>query len=294
MLKQYQEKINDYLSKFGAGYRIIETTDSFVGGKPSLSYRISINSKSVELKTTKTTPTPCFRNTLSSGDRSTLAFAFFLSRLDLDQNLQDKAIIFDDPITSLDSNRTTCTQQQITRIARIAPQVIVLSHDPYFLRMLWESSDKSDIKPLWIKRAAEESSIISEWNIERETQGEYFKNYSALIEYLESGTTGDLRAVARCIRPLLEGNLRIRFPGQFGRNEWLGTFLEKINSANAGELLANLKSYVGELSDINDYSKHFHHDQNPNADSYPITDGELRTFVDRTLKVISGVLGVSS
>ena len=238
-------------------------------------------------------PTPCFNNTLSSGDKTTLAFAFFLAKLDEDPDLKDKLVIFDDPISSLDSHRRTCTQQQIARVSNQVKQVILLSHDPYFLRLIWEGSEKSNTKTLCIIRSGQESTI-SEWDIEHATRGEYFQNYFALAEYLENGPNGDLRVVARCIRPLLEGNLRLRFPGQFGRGEWLGDMLRKIREANGQDPLNSLKPFLQELSDINDYSRHFHHDQNPDADTYPIVDTELKAYVERTLEVISGVLGVGS
>lgn len=46
---------------------------------------------------------------------------------------------------------------------------------------------------------------------------------------------------------------------------------------------------VAELTAINDYSKKFHHDTNPGkADSEQLDDGELKTFVTRTLAVAGG------
>jgi hypothetical protein len=44
------------------------------------------------------------------------------------------------------------------------------------------------------------------------------------------------------------------------------------------------------LEDINDFSKKYHHQQNPlgvaGADAEPIDDGELRAFVKRTLALV--------
>lgn len=66
--------------------------------------------------------------------------------------------------------------------------------------------------------------------------------------------------------------------------------LSRIRDAGTGDALNPLQPLLGELTEINDYSKNYHHDQNPDADIYPISDGELKPFVDRTLDVISGVL----
>lgn len=291
ILKEYQDRINDYLAKFGADFQIVGAEEEFIGGKPRLNYQFSINNETFDLE--EKTPldySPCFKNTLSSGDKSSLAYAFFQARLDKDPNLKDKIIIFDDPISSQDYNRKNCTRDQIIKTSTSAKQVIILSHDPYFLRMIWDRIAKSNIKTLYIKRVNQGSEIY-EWDIEKETQGEYFNNYFALAEYLESGPVGDIRAVSRCIRPLIEGNLRLKFPSKFSRTEWLGEMISKIRDCSTQDQLNCLKPLLSELDEINEYSKNYHHSQNPSAGQYPINEPELKAFVGRTLKVIHGVLG---
>ena len=143
-----------------------------------------------------------------------------------------------------------------------------------------------------MKRSGQ-GSTIDLWDVEKETQGEYFRNYNALIEYLETGPNGDLRAVARCIRPLLECNLRMRFPRSFKKGDWLGDMIGTIRLSSLSQPVNKLSSLAQELSDINDFSKHFHHDQNPNADSHTVNDTELNAYINRTIKVISGVLNTN-
>ena len=291
LLRKYQKQINDYLEKFAADFQIVNSTESFSGGKPSLNYQISINDVAFDLKAQDSSePTACFKNTLSSGDKSALAFAFFLARLDQDPNLKNKIILFDDPIASLDGHRRTSTRQQIIHKSGKAKQVILLSHDPYFLRLVWNEVDNAPIKTLCIRRKDHGSELV-EWDIERETQGEYFKHYFALEEYHEHGPKGNLREIARCIRPLIETNLRLRFPGRFPQGEWLGNMIGRIRDSDENQPLLPLKPFLNELSEINDYSKHYHHGENPDdADTYPIQDAELKAYVERTLKVIGGVL----
>ena len=46
---------------------------------------------------------------------------------------------------------------------------------------------------------------------------------------------------------------------------------------------------IDDVTDINDYSKKYHHDQNPGGfDTEPIDDGELQAYVKRTLDVVGG------
>jgi wobble nucleotide-excising tRNase len=213
-----------------------------------------------------------------------------LARLDADPKLADKVVIFDDPMTSLDAKRETRTCQNIVRLASQAKQVIVLSHEAYFLREIWELVAGSQTKTLQVVRQGRDDSGVAEWNIEAETSGDYYRNYYTLEDYLDGKFVGDLRDVARCIRPILEANLRLRFPGAFPRNKWLGDFLEAIRTATTPSPLVKMLPVLNELTDINNFSKHFHHDLNPGgASTQPITDGELKPFVDSTIQVISGV-----
>lgn len=277
------ESINSYLLKFGAGFQLSKIKSSFVGGKPSTSYELIINDVEIPLGSADTIDTPSFKSVLSDGDKNSLAFAFFLSKLDHDKNISNKIVIFDDPITSFGLSRKTSTKQAIQKMTRKAKQVIVLSHDMHFLRMLWQGL--RDPKNLQITKTVNQSTI-QEWDIATATQSEYFKNFDDLVKYTEIGI-GDPRLIVRSIRPLLEGNLRFRFPREFLANEWLGDFLKKIRNSEPGETINQLQKYLEELSDINDYSSKYHHQQNPNADAEPLHEDELKAFVDRTLQIVS-------
>jgi wobble nucleotide-excising tRNase len=210
LLGTYQQTINDYLERCGVGFRIVNTKTSYSGGKPRAGYCLEINAEQVQLTSPKeSSDVPCFRNTLSEGDKSTLAFAFFLARLDQDPHIADKIIVFDDPASSLDANRCQFTRKQIVRIGTIAHQVIVLTHDVHLARKLWDGVWEKDKIALQITRAGPRCSVIAPCDLLEMTRGEYFANYSALADYLETGPrdTAHLRDVARSIRPLLEGTL---------------------------------------------------------------------------------------
>lgn len=288
IFKKYGEKTNDYLKKFGTEFEIVEARGgSYVGRSkdPTVEYKLTLSGQEILFEDDEINP--CFKYTLSEGDKSSLSFAFFLAKLDLDPNLSNKIIIFDDPLSSLDSNRRTATTQQLQRINGLAKQIIILTHNTIVARKFWNEIDKSKCKNLQIVRSTG-TYKISEWDLEKETSGEYFNNYFILEKYLNEGISGQqqLRNVARCIRLLLEGYLRLRFPGKFTESEWLGDFIKKIENASNGEPLSNMKPQLNELKDINDFSKKYHHSSNPNADYEEIIDAELKSFVDRTLKIL--------
>ena len=222
---------------------------------------------------------------MSSGDRSALAFAFFLAALERDPNLGNKTVVLDDPFTSQDRFRRTCTQQLIRQLAGKAKQVIVLSHDPYFLRLIWQGYP-GDIKVLQLLRSGD-NTVIAEWDIEAETQSTYLRNYSTLLDFYRA-RKGNPLDVARSIRPFLEGLLRVHFPGHFRPNEWLADYIVKIRNCSETDGLSHAKVDLPEIEAINEYSKKYHHDQNPNADSEPLSEDELYSYVKRTLRLVGG------
>jgi wobble nucleotide-excising tRNase len=289
IIRTYEQSINEYLDHFNTGFRITNTRHLYRGGTPSSHYQIEINSKALDLGDARTPAgTPCFKTALSSGDRSALALAFFLAVLKQDSDIGRKIVVFDDPFTSLDRFRRTSTQQLIQRLLNMAQQVIVLSHDAHFLKLLYDEcpSATTNTKTLRMSKAGN-VTVIGEWDIEAEVLSSYEKDYRTLHAfYVER--TGDPRAVARAIRPFLECLLRTRFPGHFQPKEWLGDFLAKIRAADETSGLQLAKADLPEMEAINDYSKKYHHQQNPNADTEPISEDELHAYVKRTLRLVGG------
>lgn len=289
IIRTYEQSINEYLDYFNTGFRITNTRHLYKGGTPSSHYQIEINSKALDLGDGRTPAgTPCFKTALSSGDRSALALAFFLAVLKQDSDIGRKIVVFDDPFTSLDRFRRTSTQQLIQQLLKSAQQVVVLSHDPLFLKLLYDEcpSAATNAKTLQMSKAGN-ATVIGEWDIEAEVQSSYMKDYSILYAFYRE-RKGDRRAVARTIRPFLEGMLRSHFPGHFQPNEWLGDFIAKIREADATSGLQHAKADLTEVEAINDYSKRYHHQQNPNADTEPIDEDELHGFVKRTLRLVGG------
>jgi wobble nucleotide-excising tRNase len=281
---KYQSQINYHLEQIGVNFRIHETKPNFKGGKASSSFSIEINGNYIELGG-QDIDKPGFKNTLSDGDKNTLAFALFLAKLNHDTKLNEKIVVFDDPVNSLDRYRKNYTIEQIETISKIAKQVIVLSHDPYFLRELWRKFERKNTATLCIKRAGN-SSHIEAWNIEKETDTDYILNYRQLHEYMENGDieTEQMRSVARSIRPALEGYFRMKYPLDFGEKEWLKDFIKKVRSSATGNRLFTMKDLIDETEKLCEYSSNYHHKQNLNTE--PIDDVTLRSYINRAFKII--------
>jgi len=286
LLRVYELSINEYLDQFNVGFRITNTRHLYTGGTPSSQYQIEINGIAIDLGDTRTpSGTPCFKTALSSGDRNALALAFFLAVLKHDSDIGRKIIVFDDPFTSLDRFRRTCTQQLIQWLANSAEQVIVLSHDPQFLKLLYDEYPHAaaNVKTIQMSKAGD-TTIIGDWDIESEALSSYMKDYASLLAFSRE-RKGEPRSVARAIRPFLEGLLRSHFPGHFQQNEWLGDMIGKIRGCST-DGLQHAKAMLADLEAINGYSKKYHHQQNVNADTEPINDDELHGYVRRTLRLV--------
>jgi wobble nucleotide-excising tRNase len=116
VMAQYEKTINRLLGEFQVGFRITGTSQSYAGGTVSSSYKLVINDTAIELGNAETAlDTPSFRNTLSSGDKSVLALAFFLAQLEHDGEKAGQIVVFDDPFNSQDGFRKDCTIQKIKR-----------------------------------------------------------------------------------------------------------------------------------------------------------------------------------
>ncbi len=285
-LQNYKDNLNHYLQVFGADFQICNVTDKYYTRTPRLEYCISINGVDVDLGNEKKDEVrACFRNTLSSGDKTTLAFALFVSRLMNDGNIGSKIVVFDDPISSLDDHRKNCTAQIIRDLSKRARQVVILSHNPFFLRTVWESFDKDNVKTLTIQETSD-GSCIEEWDMVKETRSEYFKAYDDIHDFVNEIGNANSESIAQKIRILLEGNLKARFPHHLRSCNELGSMIsvirdERQNCDICSDILLN------ELTDINEYSRKHHHTDIDKPNTLQINKLELKTFAKRTLNLLN-------
>jgi wobble nucleotide-excising tRNase len=289
VLSGSQASINRFLQKFGADFRIKKLERKYAGGTPSSSYFLEIDNVLVDLGDRKTQRSePSFRNTLSAGDRSALALAFFLAQLEHDPELSRRVVVFDDPFTSQDRARRLCTQQEIRRAHQRAMQVIVLSHDEAFLAdCCSEGLPPAVVKTLQLRKTIT-GPTLEEWD-PSQPRGQALGDFQRLKNFLAEGGTGGasgLRDVARTIRPLLEAVLRARFLDKFTEGQWLGDMIQLLRDNHAA--LPEGLALPQELGEVNEYSKRYHHAQNPGADTEPIDEAELKTYVERAVLLAGG------
>jgi wobble nucleotide-excising tRNase len=286
VIGRYEQTINRLLDDFNAGFRITGTSHGYPGGEATSSYQIVINDTAVDLGGEMTPlDRPSFRNTLSSGDKSTLALAFFLAQLDHGSDNAAKVVVFDDPFSSQDSFRKNCTVQKIKKCGEACSQVIVLSHDDRFLKLIWDrlAHLPTQRRCLRLARIGLRDTTVSELDIEVATQAQFLADRQALTDYY-IGVEGNPRDVVNKIRPVLETYCRNLYPSQFTPADNLGAIIAKIRNAGATHPLTSI---FDELETLNAYTTPYAHGQ-PEAATAPIDDNELHGSVKKTLTITGG------
>ena len=282
VIKNYKNDINSILKKFNTSFEIDLNKLKFNTAEPSSELIVRIGEKCIKQssKNTDICEIGTIGNALSEGDKTSLAFAFFIAKLKHDNELQNKIIIFDDPMCSLDKSRKTETIKQIIDVLKKAKSVFILSHDSYFLEKILKETNKSyDKQVLHIFMNGNNGSCIEEFDLEKENQSDYFKNFYILKEFYDNKK--DLGKnninIMRTIRQYLEGLLRRIYPDKFNlKDKCLGNFINIIRTDKVFE-----QNILEELEEINDFTREYHHCDSIGQTNISFT--ELFGFVDRTL-----------
>lgn len=285
-LKQYEQRINVLLGRFGASFEIAELKFNYFGASPRSEYGLRMRGRDVRLSG----GTPSFSTALSDGDKRTLAFAFFIASVEADASLNNLIVVIDDPMCSLDRNRREQTRRVLKDLASNTKQLIVLGHDLYFLRDLRDDLTPKDgsSHPQLIKLARVQNNYTGFTNldIDQECEAEYYRNHRLLAEFSNGAGNVDPRTVAKAIRPMLEGYLHRRFPGRIKKGWMFGNIVLEATNATAPDPLAHLQTLVPILNEVNGYAGRFHHDTNAAADAEVVVDAELKNYVDRALDIV--------
>lgn len=294
----YQTRINHYLGNvFKTLFRIDNVVHVAPQGRATqskIAYKLTIDGKDISF-----TPNQPFsaKECLSEGDKSTIALAFFLSKLDIDPNRQDKILIFDDPLSSLDTNRRTYTIGIIKALFQQMKQVVVLSHNEYFLHEIGKDFGAAVKNTLRItENFAAKASVIEQCDLDDLVKNDYFKHIEALEAFRTNPNHAIKDTVLGWLRNVLESHLRFKFykeirlmPGQktFGR---LISFLD--TSGVVFRDNGNRTTIIANLNLINSVSWMPHHGIpmpnytaigiNPNT----ITTPELDNLIQDTLNLV--------
>ena len=287
LLDTYLTKINELLTRFGAGFSLEELGVIHTAGTPRTEYGFRILGVSVPLsQKSDDEPCPSFGNTLSDGDRRALALAFFLARLETENVLANAIVVVDDPVSSLDIPRRRATLNTLVEFAGKCSQMVILSHDAHFLRDLKRTFKvNTELAQFQIRRSGNFSTFES-CEISKIVQDPYYGNYKSLVEYVEKGPEGNPVEIAKAIREYLEGNLLNRFPLELESARNLGEMIGKIRTDPEDSVFRGIKPRLDDLTRINDFVSPFHHTVGDRPDI--LTDAELKPMVLLALEIGRG------
>lgn len=280
------EAINSYLSRLAAGFRIEYQEPSYQTKEPSANYNILIKDVPVSPRSAlDEVNKPSFRNTLSGGDKSTLALALFLAKVNADPKLSKMIVVLDDPFTSLDHFRRQFTAIEIRKLSARARQTIVLSHDKNFLRLLWEKIDQNTISSLALQTGAPGITTIAPYNIEAATQPRYVTERMQIEEFVE-GEEHDPIYIRTRLRTVCEDFYRKGDPALFNEAASLEEIVRRLESAPDDHVY---KGALEELRDINEYSRGDSHAPSPGNPTEETSIEELKEFCRRVLDLTRGL-----
>ena len=284
----YQTRINELLETFNAEFSIARTGHNYAGGQATSNYQLVINRTPVNLGDERTPKSePSFTNTLSAGDKATLALAFFLAALEQDPECAKKIVVFDDPFNSQDAFRRSQTLFEIRRISERCAQVVVMSHDPRFLLSYWEKCPAADRRAIHVDFTQSLGSKLRPIELDKACQGRLANEMDDLISFCKLGA-GNLVDIVKKMRVVLESHCRLTYPGFFLQDDNLGVIVQKVREVGDTHPAWPL---VDSLERTNDYSKGYHHGAQQAGDDLPPLDAtELRGYVRTTLKLVNATI----
>ncbi len=299
----YKDRINHYLTTvFRTPFRIEDVINIPPQGRATQSkigYKLTIDGQDISFDSNLPNNA---KDCLSEGDRSTLALAFFLSKLDIDQRKDEKVLVFDDPLSSFDSNRRFYTVQLIKKLMAEMKQIIVMSHNEWFLYDLSKGISRGDRKELRItENFVTRASIIEPLELEKLVENDYFKHLNELAEFIQHADISRRDTILGLMRNVLEAHIRFKFYRQTSHlqpnNRTFGNLITALVEQNVTfRDNADRVNILAKLTLINQISSKPHHgeplpDYNLiGIDPATITVPELVGFVQDTLNLIDNQL----
>ena len=288
----YGQDVNKYLRILNADFKLKNLKQRRDGTNRQAQYHIGLMGAEIPVGGDKIAKTgQSYKNTLSEGDRRTLALALFLATLERNDDPEDPIIVFDDPVTSMDDNRSSGTADLILDICKTARQVIVLSHRKRFLRNFWikymRHKERHGCVQLLEVCAKQGDTGFSEirpnWNIRRATESDFDADLRYVVDFINASPSTDIRNAAPKLRLVLETHYKSLYQDEYADDsKQFGEFIGKVEGCNASSRLFPLKTNDGsELRRLNEATSTFHH-----PDSLDLEETELRQLCKDTLNLI--------
>jgi len=283
----YQKRINDLLVTLGADFTITDLkskTDERANESYS-DFGFLILKKKVPLKV-RQDDAPCFKNTLSEGDKSTLAFAFFIASLEKLPDLDKQIVILDDPLSSLDETRREATARLLLELSPKLNQLCVFTHKKDFLWMVFDKMPNNAV--LQIRSDKTNGSWLEPLDVEDDRKGEYVHMVEDMQRYVteDFGPTPD--TMQGNIRKVFEIVLKTKYYRALAKDikakKGLAKLLETLFGAGLLDVALKLK-----LFDLCSVTNGPHHGEIVDAPSKKLMRDELIPLINEALGLLEKV-----
>lgn len=283
----HQERINQLLTTVGADFKITDLTGK-TDARANESYAdfgFLILEKKVPL-TVHQDDAACFKNTLSEGDKGTLAFAFFIAALEKIPDLDKQIVILDDPLSSLDETRREGTARALLDLSPKVKQLCIFTHHKDFLRMLFDKF--SDNTVLQVRSDKKNGSRLEPFDVEDDRKGECAHMLEDMKRYVDEdfGPTpenmqGNIRKVFEIV---LKTKYYLALTADIKARKGLAKLLETL--FDKGLLDTTLKPKLFGLCSV---ANGPHHGEIVDAPSKQLTRDELIPLINEALNLIEKV-----
>lgn len=237
-LKTEAKSVNKYLKVLGLHHFEIDITD------------VEGQSENLLINYTGGEQIPSIRNSLSEGEKTCLAFSYFLSKVDNDlfsnaSQISRSIVVIDDPVSSLDEERLHSTAQLIARKFEPVGQLFILSHSLQYLRfqsaaLPQKNPERSDF---YLQKGKETLHVMSLPATLANFATPYYEKLGEIISYSTSTEPGHYeqarKYIPSYIRIVLESFLGFKFcvlkQGASGQ-KYLTPGLDKLTSRLSGRI----------------------------------------------------------
>ena len=280
----YQKRINELLRTLGADFTITDLTGK-TDERANESYSdfgFLILKKKVPLKV-RQDDAPCFKNTLSEGDKGTLAFAFFIASLEKTPDLNKQVVILDDPLSSLDETRREATARVLLELSPKLNQFCVFTHKKDFLWMVYDKIPDNNV--LQVRSDRTNGSWIEPLDVDEDRKSPHARIIEEMQRYVleDFGPTPDM--MQGNIRKAFEVVLKTKFYRALAvdikNRKGLAKLLETL--FGAGLLDAGLKPKLFDLCSV---SSGPHHGEIVDAPAKSLTREEVGTLINEALALL--------
>ena len=284
--KRFADAVNRNLMALGAkSFAMAELDTTWQGrGNSSTTYAFDWDGEVLEeSKARAAEDAPSVANTLSQGDKSVVAFAFFLADVEEREHIDELVVVIDDPVSSLDAHRIRRTADLVCELAPKVRQLIVMSHYKEFLFLTKAGLPREIAFKSWEIAEASGSSEIRTWDIgAAEAAQDADRSRVAVVRNFAKCGGGNLEDICVKIRAILEHHLKDVFPGlEFGKKPTLGSILRKINDEPDLKMTSSMREKITIIQRINkSMGPEVHDSPRP-----PIDEMDLRDLAKDALEV---------